>query len=276
MDIREIKSFKLNDDWEKWQRSLDIYFQANAITNDEIKRAKLLHFGGTDLQDLFFVLPGANVEKTADNDIYQVAVTKLKEYFLPKRSTAYERHIFFGLSQNNGELVEQFAYRLRKQASKCNFKTDIDEYIRDQITSKTTNEKLQVHILKHDELTLNEVLAHAKALEAISTQKQAFQKQPEDVIFKINHNKTTYNVECYRCGKKTHKGNDLTCPARQQKCNKCHLLGHYAEKCRTRKPNLKRKFNETYDFNKRPKHYQSSSKDLKSETIRAVDQDDEL
>lgn len=133
----------LSDDWLKWQRSLDIYFLANSITDTEIKRAKLLHYGGTELQDLFYILPAANVDKTPDNDVYDIAVNKFKDYFLPKRCTAYERHIFFGLAQNTGETVEQFAYRLRKQASKCNFTHNIDEYIRDQITSKTNNEKLQ-------------------------------------------------------------------------------------------------------------------------------------
>lgn len=258
----------MHNDWEKWQRSLDIYFLANSITDDEIKRAKLLHYGGTELQDLFYILPGANVEKSPEINVYDIAVEKLKEYFLPKRSTAYERHIFFGLCQNTGELVEQFAYRLRKQASRCNFTHDIDEYIRDQITSKTNNEKLQVFILKHDELSLNEVLNHAKALEAISSQKQAFQK-PTESVFKLEANSKTFNFECYRCGKKTHQGTDNNCPAWKQRCNKCNLLGHYAAKCRTRNP--KRQYNG-------PSRNYSASKQQrfdiqKHETIRAIDEE---
>lgn len=271
MDLaqREIKQFQMHDDWEKWQRSLDIYFLANSITDDQIKRAKLLHYGGTELQDLFYILPGANVEKSPDNNVYNIAVEKFKEYFLPKRSTAYERHIFFGLCQNTGELVEQFAYRLRKQASKCNFTHDIDEYIRDQITSKTNNEKLQVFILKHDELSLNEVLNHAKALEAISSHKQAFQKPNQD-IFKIEASKTTVKPECYRCGKKTHFGTDLNCPARKQRCSKCNLLGHYATKCRTR--NLKRQYSgPSREYSARK---QQKFANQKLETIRAIKEED--
>lgn len=264
---REIKQFQLQDDWEKWQRGLDIYFLANSITNDEIKRAKLLHYGGTELQDLFYVLPGANAQKTEDNNVYDIATEKLKEYFLPKKSTAYERHVFFGLSQNNGELVEQFAYRLRKQASKCKFTNNIDEYIRDQITSKTNNEKLQVFILKHDELSLNEVLNHAKALEAISSQKEAF-KKPMECVLKIENNKSL-KTECYRCGNKTHAGTDINCPARKHKCHKCNMPGHFAARCRTRNPKRYHS-GPSNDFrsNKRYK-YQPQ----KHETIRAIDEE---
>lgn len=148
--------------------------------------------------------------------------------------------MFFGISQNNDDPIEQFAYRLRKQANKCNFKHDIDEYIRDQISSKTVNEKLRLHILKHDELKLDEVLATGKALEAVFIQKQAFEK-PEVVQmieFKSDtekrYQKFSAQFECYRCGNRNHSGADINCPARNQKCNKCNLIGHYKSKCRTR------------------------------------------
>lgn len=268
---REIEVFRMSDDWEKWQRSLDIYFTANSITNDEIKLAKLLHYGGIELQDLFYILPGAYVEKLEDNDVYKIAVDKLKDYFAPKRSTAFERHVFFGLFQNEEESVEQFAYRLRKQASKCKFKNDVDEYIRDQITSKTNNEKLRVHILKHDELTLDQVLAQAKALEAVTIQKEAF-KKPIENTYKIDARLKTFkrNVECFRCGRNNHDGNDPNCPARNQKCNKCNFFGHYELKCRTNRTN-KRTASFFNQGNVKRARYEP-----KNEMIRAIDRDDDL
>lgn len=110
-------------------------------------------------------------------DVYDIAVKKLNEYFVPKKSSAFERHLFFNLAQNYEESTDNFAYRLRKQANKCNFKNNIDDYIRDQITSKTKNKKLRVHILKHSEVSFDEILLIAKTVEAAYFQKRKFAKK---------------------------------------------------------------------------------------------------
>uniref|UniRef100_A0A1B0DGR2 RNA-directed DNA polymerase n=1 Tax=Phlebotomus papatasi TaxID=29031 RepID=A0A1B0DGR2_PHLPP len=42
--------------------------------------------------------------------------------------------------------------------------------------------------------------------------------------------------ECSRCGRSGHNGKDSKCPALEKKCAKCQLRGHFAIKCRTRRP----------------------------------------
>ena len=89
--------------WEKWKRAFKIYLEAASIDSSTKKRATLLHFGGIELQEIFYNLPGANVESSNDNDVFSIAIEKLDEYFSPKQSKVYERHIFRLLKQE-GEI----------------------------------------------------------------------------------------------------------------------------------------------------------------------------
>lgn len=118
--------------WERWKRALLIYLEASNIEKGEKKRASLLHFGGFELQEVFYNIPGANVKATVDVDVFEVAISKLDAYFAPKQSRIYERHIFRLLKQEPNEKFEKFVVRLRQQADKCQFK-ERDENIIDQV-----------------------------------------------------------------------------------------------------------------------------------------------
>nr|CAI5867977.1 unnamed protein product [Callosobruchus analis] len=121
--------------WEKWKRALGIYLDAANIDNPSKKRATLLHVGGLGIQEIYYNLPGAHVEPTEDNDVYEIAIRKLEEYFAPKQSKVYERHIFRLLKQEPTEKFEKYLVRLRNQAEKCKY-TNPEENIIDQIVEK--------------------------------------------------------------------------------------------------------------------------------------------
>lgn len=74
-----------------------------SITQSEEKRAILLHFGGEDLQDIFYNIPWANIEPSEDVDVFEVAKSKLDAYFAPKQSTYDERHLFRLIPQEADE-----------------------------------------------------------------------------------------------------------------------------------------------------------------------------
>lgn len=108
--------------WERWKRALLIYLEAAGIESSEKKRASLLHFGGIELQEIFNNIPDANVSPADGVDVFEVAITKLYGYFLPKQSKIYERHLFQLFKQEANENFEKFLERLRQQADKCQFK----------------------------------------------------------------------------------------------------------------------------------------------------------
>lgn len=258
--------------WERWKRALLIYLDASSIDKDVKKRASLLHFGGLELQEIFYNIPGANVTPEKDIDVFATAISKLDEYFAPKQSRVYERHIFRLLKQESDEKFDKFLVRLRNQADKCRF-TDKDEHIIDQIAEKGSSTELRKKILKMgDDITLNQIIIEANTLELVNQQLNQFDTATKDES--VNKIETKSNIRfkgskpgelaCGRCGNSKHKSNDLACPARGKECLKCGLIGHFRQFCRTRQ-NLKRKMPERKDMG-------SKEKKARNETVNQVEE----
>ncbi|KAJ0171376.1 hypothetical protein K1T71_012926 [Dendrolimus kikuchii] len=200
--------------WEKWKRALGLYLLATGVTTPEAKRAVLLHMGGLPLQEIYCNIPGAHLETVADNDndIFTVAINKLNEYFAPKQSRVYERHLFRLIKQESGEKFDKFLVRLRHQSSKCKF-TDPDEHMIDQITDKYESAKLRKIILTlGDEVSLDKITLEANALETVNRQHNNF-GLPGPIQIRVSV---------------------VFCPARDKKCLKCGFIGHFRKQCRTR------------------------------------------
>lgn len=100
-------------------------------------RATLLHFGGLGLQEIFCSLPGANAAEPDEegNNVYIIALSRLHDCFSPKQSKIYKRHIFRLITQELGEEFEKFLFKLRQQATKCQF-PNLEEQLIDQIVEK--------------------------------------------------------------------------------------------------------------------------------------------
>nr|XP_026493651.1 uncharacterized protein K02A2.6-like [Vanessa tameamea] len=223
--------------WERWKRALSIYLNAAGIDDNEKKKASLLHFGGLELQEIFYNIPGTS---TTDNgDVFQAAINKLDNYFAPKQSKVYERHLFRLISQDTNEKFEKFLVRLRQQADKCQF-NDKEDQIIDQITEKCSSKELRKKILQTgDSITLTTIIAEANALEAVNRQLQDFASGTDKSVDvnKVDlkaRNKEKFktridNQSCGRCGGKSHNSQDSKCPARNKDCLKCGLIGHFRQ-----------------------------------------------
>lgn len=223
--------------WQKWKRALEIYFEAAGISEPGKKRATLLHCGGLALQEVFYSLPGANAVATEENDIYTIAVNKLENYFAPKQSKVYERHVFRLLKQEVGEKFEKFLVRLRHQAGKCAF-SNKDEQLIDQITEKCTSTELRKKILAiGDAITLDEIISEANSLETIERQLIEFNTKQSSSTQEVNYvtarNNGSYPSppkRCSRCGMQGNntEDNQHKCPAKNAICKKCNFRGHFS------------------------------------------------
>nr|CAH7763371.1 unnamed protein product [Callosobruchus chinensis] len=214
---------------------------------------------------------GAHAESGDDTgnevDVYKIAVEKLSEYFHPRQSKIYERHLFRLTKQEEGEKFEKFLVRLRNQASKCKF-TNIEEHLVDQIVEKCTSVELRKKILSiGDSISLEGIINEANALEAVNKQLESFTEQKQKTM-ELNYlSRNTNSKTCTRCGG-PHPSNSDNCPARLRTCSKCGFKGHYKDYCysKTRKRvNGDRSFGGTYKIgenidNKRRKMTSHSSK----------------
>ncbi|CAB4009281.1 Transposon Tf2-6 poly, partial [Paramuricea clavata] len=83
--------------------------KAVAIKRPKLRRALLLHCAGSDVQDIFDVLP-----ETGNAKEYEKAEEALTRHFVTQVNVPYERHMFREMAQNENETIDQFAIRLRR------------------------------------------------------------------------------------------------------------------------------------------------------------------
>lgn len=161
-----------------------------------------------------------------------------------------ERNIFWTMRPEPGESIEKFLFRAQEQANKCTFGKTQQECREICVIDKITlfaPPDLKEKILQSNKSSLDDVLKIVSSHESVkyqasqmvaagpsgSRQSGASMLVPLEVNRMRTHPPRNQAVECSRCGKRGHLGNDATCPALNAKCNRCQRVGHYEQKCRT-------------------------------------------
>lgn len=291
----KLDSFTLGVQWEKWRRSFEIYLDVTQVSCNKRKLSLLLHYGGQDLQEIYYNIPdiknkgeiagdnvdltgdlagdetaGDNTDKTVvDVDGYNKALQKLDKYFAPKKNRFFERRVFRKICQGIDEKFDQFVMRLRTQAAKCEFKNEsLEESLIDQIVEGCSSSLLRKKILS-EEKTLDEIVMIGCTLESVAIQSQSFQsslnQSHQSEILRVNDNKNMkssssklWKLKCFKCNSNKHLANDISCPAKNQQCNSCKRKGHFAVVCRMQN-----------------KHFDSRRTDGTTKRIRTIENDDE-
>ena len=234
----------LSQRWKTWTKRFQMYLVATNITNDKQKRAMLLYQAGPATQEIFETLPDTGED-------FDTALTKLNDYFAPKKNVDYEIFQFRQAVQAPGETVEQFATRLRKVAANCEFH-DVNAEIKSAIIQHCHSKRLRRYALREETLTLDNLIAKARSLEISETQASGIEeklaqgksdKEEVNVIKgkprKLHKtkpptkpSKDSLSDTCRKCGLAwPHKGNP--CPAKGQTCKKCGKPNHFARMCLT-------------------------------------------
>lgn len=86
----------------------------------------------------------------------------LENNFKPKVNVVYERFIFNQAVQDENENIDSFVNKLKKLASKCDFKEKFEEMIRDRFLVGLRNLLVQKELLADSELTLQKAITLTK------------------------------------------------------------------------------------------------------------------
>lgn len=257
-------------DWKMWLRSFELFIKAyeirradNGAEQEIDKCALLLHHAGPKVQNIYDSLedavdevprgPLANSMNPHLTD-YERMISKLDNFFAPKRGPHYEQYIFGMMTQKESEKIEFFAVRLKQQARRCSYGDQLQQNMKNQLIKGCLSTGLREKLLEHGNDDFDKLLSRAKTYEVVNEQKKIFNQKNADYkplsepVYKIsgrnlrNPVDQTNNITCNRCGYKGHRAADENCPAKGKKCNKCGLIGHFAGKCRTKEDrvNLKR------------------------------------
>lgn len=268
-----IKAFIIGTDarfaWQKWKRAIEIYFDAEEVTDPKKKQKKLLHLGGEEIQEIVTSFPDDPIEVLDDDgkvvstlNEYEALISRLDDFFAPRLNVTFERHTLRNIRQNQGEKFEAFCVRIRNQIAKCDY-CDIDKDLEiiQQIIEGCVSKELRSKLLNKDR-PLIKVMEIGRNLEELQYQKAVFGGQNEyssETVHRIGRSKSfqpksttgrslqprkstgSQDIKsqyCYRCGSKNHFANDSNCPAVNVVCNSCNKKGHFMKVCRTKKRKL--------------------------------------
>ncbi|XP_059620403.1 uncharacterized protein LOC132264294 [Phlebotomus argentipes] len=162
---------KARINWNHWKFCFLNMVKASGMTGEKELKALLLHCGGVELQKIFYDLPGAEMEDNprALNEPYKVALEMLDDYFTPKWSMAFERHLFHKLRRNRREKFSSYVLRVEGQASYCNFGCLEAKQIAimDKLLLDAPQNMIKREILLKKDMNSGDVFAYARYYEAI-------------------------------------------------------------------------------------------------------------
>lgn len=210
---------------------------------------------GEDVEDVITSL-ALTEEEQAD---YTAVMDRLEQHFVVRRNVIFERAKFNQRHQENGETVDNFITVLYCLAEHCGYGALHDEMIRDRLVVGLRDRKLSEQLQMDAELTLDRAVTRARQSEQVKKQQELMKiyfkaetgASVDSVRFhqkahtrpRAQTKKKTFipkqqltsekDNACYRCGRAPAHSNQQ-CPAREEKCNKCHKKGHFARVCRNR------------------------------------------
>ena len=211
--------------WRKWMKRLENLFVAAAIGDKKRQRALLLYYAGEGVSEIFDTLPDTGED-------FETAKTKLNEYFDPKKKVEFEIYTFRQAKQSLGETMNSYHSRLRQLAATCEFH-DVDKEVKSQIIQSCTSQCLRRKALRDSTMTLEALLAEARALE-VSEQQATDIESPgsANAVFPQKSKTPDKAARCFNCGGSWPHDAKAGCPAQNRKCSSCKKYGHYAQCCR--------------------------------------------
>ena len=136
--------------WRRWKRSFQYYVDGQNITSAKRQRSLLLYLAGMPVQEKFETL----TEDEDTDNLFERAVSALDKAFEFVANKRFERYKLRQMSQRTGETVSQFSTRLLGQSKYCDYGTDMEDHVCDQLLIGISDNRLRKKLLEVDDLTL--------------------------------------------------------------------------------------------------------------------------
>ena len=181
-------STNLDKKWINWMEDFNIYIMATGVSQDQQKKALLLHLAGKEVKEIYKTVK-------EDNDNYEKFCEKLNNHFQPKKNITYERYMFKQASQYKEESSINYVTRLRGLVETCNF-PDVADAVKDQFISSCKSIKLKKILLQEEKLTLEKCIQKARDIELAKAQADEMVKKistKTDDGELVNYNRSNQN-----------------------------------------------------------------------------------
>ena len=161
--------------WEDWLEGLEAMIDAMQVTDCNLKKSWLTHFGGQDVRKLL-----KKLDQSEGDNVYDKAVKALTKFFAPQMNRVYLMNSFLQVKQRPSETVDSFYMRVKEKAEPLAFdKLEKDEIIElvtlAQLVNNCCNSSLRKKALK-DGMKLKDFLSNARAIERADQQAKEIER----------------------------------------------------------------------------------------------------
>lgn len=161
--IGKIGEFKLTGgNWTLYVERLEMYLEVNKV-DKTMWRSTLIAVMGDETYELLSNLtsPAKPATKT-----YEEIVKILREHLQPKPAIMAERYRFRQRRQKEEESVTQYISELKRLSRFCEFSTDLEDNLRDQLVCGIRSDVIRQRLFAEDNLKYQGAVKLACALEA--------------------------------------------------------------------------------------------------------------
>lgn len=248
--IRPPSAFNFEDSdpasqWDLWKNQFNWFLKATKKDKeDEVVQVSVLitclGIEGARIYDSFVFADQADKLKI------QPVLREFDGHFRPQKSETFERFKFVSRRQAVDEPFDKFLLALKGLISSCNYDTQRDSLLRDQIVVGIIDNDTREQLLSQSTLDLKKAVEICRAREsarkhAVRMQSGAEASQTQMLVNLLNANrgiassqKMQYpkdsgnNSSCRFCGGQHSRGK---CPAYGKFCVKCGRINHFAKVC---------------------------------------------
>ncbi|XP_063627468.1 uncharacterized protein K02A2.6-like [Cydia splendana] len=163
MSIGKLQPFDPSaDDWALYVDRLEQYFIVNSVT-DALKVPTLITVMGSASYELLVTLCTPDKPSTKKFEVLKELMTN---HLQPKRSIMAERYKFRQRIQKKGESLAVYVADLKKMTQYCDFKTELENNLRDQLVCGIADDTIRQRLFVEDALTFAKAWKLAVAMEA--------------------------------------------------------------------------------------------------------------
>uniref|UniRef100_A0AAV2K977 Reverse transcriptase/retrotransposon-derived protein RNase H-like domain-containing protein n=1 Tax=Knipowitschia caucasica TaxID=637954 RepID=A0AAV2K977_KNICA len=180
-------NFTSPGEWPEWKQRFARYRLATKLNkeNGEVQVCSLIYAMGSEAEKIFASFEFATED---DKKNYEGVLSKLDEYFIPRRNVIHERACFYQRNQLQGEKAEAYIRVLYELAENCDFSDKRDEHIRDRLVVGIKDKELSLKLQLTADLTLAHVIQQVRQSEEVAKQisLQASGPQPEMQVASVS------------------------------------------------------------------------------------------
>ena len=236
----KLEEYDSQEEWSQYIERLEFYFEANGVDDEDKQRAILLSVCGSKTYKLIrnLITPRKPSEKT-----FAELVEFVQQHQHPKPSAIVQRFKFNTRFRKPGESIASYVAELRSLSEHCDFKSTLEEMLRDRLVSGINEEQIQRRLLAESSLDFKKAMKIATSMETAVKNARDLTHQMANANINTEKPATLHRVDNQgqgnqpwskpECGRRGGKHDPQQCKFRDAECFLCHKKGHIARKCRS-------------------------------------------